>query len=125
MGVAAFLWLSEDLGEYAGMIALVCVIVAFGIFFEKYYNYAQGMLIITSQRVLNVEQKGFFKRRIIETDVNKIQDVSSNVSGVMRIFLKFGDLVIRTAGGSQGSEIIIKNIPHPYDVQQIIANIKK
>jgi hypothetical protein len=40
------------------------------------------------------------------------------------MFLKYGDLVIRTAGTSQGGEITVKNIPNPYDIQQVIARVK-
>jgi len=103
---------------------LVCVLVAFGIFFRAFYDYNQSVFVLTNQRVINVGQDGFWKRKITETDLEKIQDVASETSGIWRTMFKFGDLVIRTAGAGQGSEIIVKNIANPYEVQQEIVKIK-
>jgi uncharacterized membrane protein YdbT with pleckstrin-like domain len=120
-GISVYLfWPSQ----YSGMVILIAILVAFAIFFRAYFDYSQSVLVITNQRVINVDQNGFWKRKITETEINKIQDVSSETSGLFRTMLKFGDLVIRTAGVSQGSEIVAKNIANPYQVQQKIAGIK-
>lgn len=121
IGIGAILFWSSG---YSGVILLVCALVAFGIFFRVFYNYSQSMFVITNQRIINVGQDGFWRRKITETELEKIQDVASETSGLLRTMLKFGDLIIRTAGVSQGSEIIVKNIANPYEVQQEIARIK-
>jgi hypothetical protein len=41
------------------------------------------------------------------------------------MMLKFGDLVIRTAGASKGEELVVHNIANPYEVQQAIARLVK
>lgn len=121
LGIATIVFFSS---QFAGLVLVVCVAMALGIFMNSYYNYSQSVFLVTNQRVLNVNQNGFFKRRIIETDINKIQDVSSDTSGGFKTMLKFGDLVIRTAGASKEEAIIVKNIANPYEVQQRIARIK-
>jgi len=100
---------------------LICVPIALGVFFRAYYIYSASVLLITSQRVLYMDQANFFKKKIIETNLDKIQDVSSDMSGAIKTALGFGDLIIRTAGASQGTEIVIKNIPNPYQAQQEIT----
>lgn len=100
---------------------LVCVPVALGIFFRAYYIYSASVLLITSERVLYLDQKNFFRRKIIETNLDRIQDVSSDTSGMLKTALNYGDLIVRTAGASQGTEIIIEDIPKPYEVQQEIT----
>lgn len=121
IGIAAMLFWSSG---YSGLILLVCVLVAFSIFFRAFYDYSQSVFVITNQRIINVDQNGFWKRKITETDLDKIQDASSETSGILRTMIKFGDLIIRTAGVSQGSEIVVKNIANPYEVQQEIAKIR-
>jgi uncharacterized membrane protein YdbT with pleckstrin-like domain len=111
--------------QYAGMVLVICVLIGLGIFMRRFYDYSQSVFLITNQRLINVFQDGFLKRKITETDLNKVQDASSSTSGLFKTMLKFGDLTLRTAGASKGEEIIVKNIPHPYEVQQRIANIKK
>lgn len=121
IGIGAFLFWPN---QYAGMALVILILVAFGIFFRAYFDFSQSVFVITNQRVINVRQVGFWKRKITETEIEKIQDVSSETSGFFRTMFKFGDLVIRTAGVSQGSEIVVKNVANPYQVQQKIAGIK-
>lgn len=98
--------------------------ISFAIFFRAFYDYNQSMFVITNQRIINVGQKGFWKRKITETDLDKIQDVASETSGIWRTMFKYGNLIIRTAGASSGTEIVVENIANPYEVQQEIAKIK-
>lgn len=119
-GISVYLfWPSQ----YSGIVILLAILVAFGIFFRNYFDYSQSVFVISNQRVISVDQNGFWKRKITETEINKIQDVSSETSGMLRTMFKYGDLVIRTAGVSQGSEIRVKNIANPYQTQQRIASL--
>jgi hypothetical protein len=120
-GISVFLfWPSQ----YSGMVLLIFILIAFAIFFRTFYDYSQSVFVVTNQRVISVDQHGFWKRKITETEIEKIQDVSSETSGIFRTMFKFGNLMIRTAGVSQGSEIVVKNIANPYQVQQKIVAIK-
>lgn len=110
--------------EYAGLTAFIFFIVGIGLFSRAYFTTSQSVLLLTSQRVVSIAQTGFWIRRITETELKNIQDVSSETTGMFRTMLKFGNLIIRTSGAAQGSEIVIKNIPNPYEVQQLIAGTK-
>lgn len=118
MGIASVLFISNPA---TGLILLICVLIAIGIFVRRYYDFNQSVFIITDQRVISVEQDGFWKRKIIETERNKIQDITSDTKGFFRIMIKYGNLIIHTAGSSENSQIIVKNIPNPYEIQQKIA----
>ncbi|MFA4995921.1 MAG: PH domain-containing protein [Patescibacteria group bacterium] len=121
VGIAVYLfWPSQ----YSGMVLFITILIGLGIFFRTYFDYSQSVFVITNQRIINVDQDGFWKRKITETEIDKIQDAASETSGMLRTMFKFGDLVIRTAGVSQGSEIRVKNIANPYQVQQKIVSIK-
>lgn len=102
-------------------VTFLSVIAIFAIFGRSYYEFAASVFILTNQRVIYLDQVGFFKRKIIETNLDKIQDVASATDGMIRTTLDFGDLIIRTAGASAGSEIIVKSISQPYRIQQAIS----
>jgi hypothetical protein len=110
--------------QLAGPIAFVFVILGLGFFVRHYYAFTHSNFLITDQRVVNMEQFGFLARKITETEIKNIQDISSDTAGMYKTVLKFGDLVIRTSGASKGTEIIVKNIPNPYEVQQVIVNLE-
>lgn len=99
----------------------VCLPLALGIFSKAYYLYAASVLLITNQRVIYLDQKNFFQRKIVETNLDKIQDVASDTNGAIKTALGYGNLIIRTAGASQGTEIVVQNIPNPYQAQQEIT----
>lgn len=121
LAVSTILFIKNQL---SGAAALVCFVIAIGVFSRALYDYIQSVLIITSERLINVEQNGYFKRRITETELSNIQGVSSETNGLFKIMLKYGDLVVRTAGTNTGGEILVKNIGNPYEVQQKIAKLK-
>lgn len=122
LGIASMVMLSN---EATGLVLIICIAIAMGIFARSFYDYSQSVFIVTTQRLINVSQDGFWKREITETALDKIQDVSSRTNGMTRVMFKYGDLMVRTAGATQGGEIIVKNIPNPYEVQQKIAKLHK
>ena len=117
--VAALIYLGAS--TIFAISAFLALLIDFSIFGRVWYEFSASVFLITNQRIMYLDQVGFFKRKIIETNLDKIQDVSSDTSGMIRTSLDFGDVMIRTAGASAGSEIIIKNIAHPYQVQQAIS----
>lgn len=90
--------------------------------FRAIYAFKESIFIITDQRVFYVDQRGFFNRKIFEADLDKILDISSDTGGLARSMLKYGDIIIRTSGAREGGDIVIKNIPDPYNVQKIVTN---
>lgn len=117
--IIAFIYLGANI--YFSIITAICVIFAFATFSTAYYLYASSVFIITSERIIYLYQKTVLKRKVIETNLEKIQDVTSDTEGLMKNALDFGDLIIRTAGAGQGGEIVVKNIPSPYTIQQEIT----
>lgn len=88
-----------------------------------YYAYFNGFYILTNQRLLNINQRGFFNTQVSEAELNRIQDVSSEIAGFLQTLFKYGDVTIRTA--SNASLLILKNIGDPYNVQQAIVRALK
>lgn len=126
--LATAIWIFSGLFEWVKyLLPLAIIIGLFGatIFIGAFYSFKESMLVVTNQRVFNVDQKGFFTRKITELEHQNIQDISSDQKGFAKTVLHYGDLVIRTAGAGSGSEVIISNIPDPYEVQQLIMKVKK
>lgn len=90
-------------------------------FFKRWTDYYLDVLIITDKRVIDVEQKGFFNRDVATIGLEKIQDISVNVSGVLATFLDFGTLKIQSAG--EATEFVIKDIPEPNEIKSLIYEL--
>ena len=90
-------------------------------FFTEFIDYYLDVWIITNDRVVNIEQQGLFARTISELDLFKIQDVTSEVKGVIPTMFNFGNVYIQTAG--QKERFIFKNIPAPHEVRKTIVDL--
>jgi len=119
LGLGAILYLDS---KYAGLLLVLLILIGLALAANSFYNFFQSVFLVTNERLIYVNQRGFWHRKIIETEIGKVQDVASETQGLFKIILHFGNLIIRTAGASKGEEIVVKNIPNPYEVQKRIGN---
>jgi len=105
-------------------ISLAIFVFALIYFCRAFYAFRESIAILTDQRLFVIDQKGFFSRKIVEVDLDKILDVTTETSGLFRTMLKYGDVVVSTAGAREGGDIEVKNIPNPYYFQQRLANVR-
>lgn len=98
------------------------VFLAIGVIYLllQIYLYLNTIYILTDERVLAINQSKFLVRKINEVPLNNIQNVAHVRKGLFQMLMNYGDVEIQTAGSSVAMNI--KNIPHPYLVQQKILN---
>jgi len=88
------------------------------IFFVIWTDYYLDILIVTSKKVIDIEQKGLFHREVSTFHLNRIQDITIEINGIIATLLDFGNLHIQTAGEKR--EFIAKSIPCPSKVKKQI-----
>ena len=86
--------------------------------FVLWTNYYLDVWILTSERIIDINQKNLFSRVISEFPINRVQNVSIEVHGVIETLLKFGDLKVETAG--HGGGFTIRDAPNLYEAKNII-----
>lgn len=98
-----------------GLYLLYICVIAFFIAID----YCLDAWIITNQRIIAIEQKGLFRRTITELRYSRIQDITSDVSGLVATFFQFGNIMIQTA--AEQERMILRQITHPIETRRIIA----
>ena len=88
-------------------------------FFVVWTDYYLDILMLTNKRIIDIEQKGLFSREISTFRLDRIQDVTVKVNGVIPTFFDFGDIHIQTAG--EVPEISVKSVPNPHKVREIVS----
>ncbi len=96
---------------------LLMLWVSFFLFWTDYYL---DVLVITNQRIIDIEQHGLFNREISEFRLENLQDITTDISGVIATFLDFGDVHVQTA--SENRKFIINDAAHPEAVKRMIAD---
>ena len=93
------------------------------LFFLVWIDYYFDVWIVTNRRVINVEQKGLFSREVSELEFEKIQDVTTEVLGIIPTFLNYGNVYIQTAGEKE--RFTFADVGDPYRIKDIIMNLQK
>jgi len=70
-----------------------------------------------------MEQVSLFHRDVAELRLNTIQDVSSNVRGLLASFFRYGDILVQTASAEKRFQF--KQVPHPEIVARSILKLRE
>jgi hypothetical protein len=90
-------------------------------FFFSFIDYYLDVWIITSERIIAIEQKGFFSRTISEQRLYRIQDVTSDLKGILPTILNYGNVHVQTA--AEIERFIFSQVPDPEGVRSIIIKL--
>lgn len=90
-------------------------------FITTFVDYYLDTWVVTTYRVVSVEQHSLFSRTVSELDLTKVQDVTSEVKGVLPSVLNYGNVHIQTAGETK--RFIFEQVPHPHDIRKRILDL--
>lgn len=90
-------------------------------FIVKFIDYFLDVYLVTTDRVLDVAQTGLFSRKASELDLARVQDVTSDVKGVIPTLFGFGDVHIQTAG--EKNNFTFENVPKPDAIRKRILEL--
>lgn len=104
-----------------GMDFILVVILA-SIFYLVYeiWVWYLDCYIITNKRIIDIDQKGAFKRTVAELDLGGVQEAVYEINGPLEALFGFGSVKIKTS--SSGSMIVMEKVPHPEDVKRMISD---
>lgn len=104
---------------------VITILAVGGIIYTVYQWFIWNVsnYIVTNQRVIRIEQISLFNREISEAEIERIQEISSEIKGPIRTLFGFGTVKIRTA--SDAGKMDLEDVTNPYDIQQEIVRIQR
>lgn len=91
--------------------------------FLLWVDYYFDVWIVTNERIINIEQKGLFVREMSELHFASVQDVTSEVIGVIPTILNYGDVTVQTA--AEKGRFVFRQVPDPYKVKDLVIRLAK
>ncbi len=91
--------------------------------FFLWVDYFLDIWVITSARVINVEQKGLFARNTSELDYTHIQDVTSEIEGIIQTLFNYGDVYVQTA--SNENRFMFRHVAHPEKIKTLVMHLNR
>jgi len=79
-------------------------------------------LIITNQKIIDIDQKGIFQKVVSNIHLGKIHEVFYQIKGIGQTLTRTGNLYISLTNAK--TKIEISNIAKPQRIQQLILDLK-
>jgi PH (Pleckstrin Homology) domain-containing protein len=97
----------------------VGMVIGLLLLFPSWITWYFSVFIVTDKRLIQITQKGFFHRSVIDMGLNQIQMVNYQVAGLQETLLGFGTIMMQTFVG----DLIIHEVPHPAKIQKKLLEI--
>lgn len=97
------------------------ILFLFAGFFQSLTDYYLDVWIITSSRIIAIDQRGLFRRSVASCRIERIQNVDVEINGVIATLFDFGTLRVETAG--EDHDFIIKGVGKPREAKASILEI--
>lgn len=83
--------------------------------------YYLSLQVITEIRMVDVDQKGLFGRKVTEIQIENVEEATSHASGILATIFNFGDVLVQTSGSV--AEFEFNNVAHPEQVKKLIIDL--
>lgn len=96
------------------------------IFTMMFHNYYLSIQIVTSKRIIDIDQTGLFKREVNELYFNEIQNITYKQNGMLALLFNFGDVIVETAGEQskvETSGFVFDSVANPQKVSEKISEV--
>ncbi len=84
----------------------------------SFTRYFLNAWILTNKRIVEIKQRRYFSRGVSSLFLSRVQDVTTDVTGVLPSLLGIGDIKVQTA--AEDIEFIMHGIPRPEQMRDII-----
>ncbi len=117
-----FVWLSDPLLGPTITVLLGMYFLAVWLFaFMQFADYYLDTWIVTTERVIDNEQHGLFNRTASELHLANIQDVTSEINGVLHTFFNYGDVFVQTA--AEKERFTFHDVANPEKLKESILKL--
>lgn len=114
--------LQTGLGATLFPLAALCYWMYILLFaFNAWLDYYLDYWIVTDRRVVSIEQTGLFDRHVAELPLERVQDASSDIRGVLGTILHYGDVLVQTAG--EQNRFVFEQVPNPNQVVALVLDL--
>lgn len=88
---------------------------------RRWIIWRKDILIITNQRIIDINQKNLFDKEVAEISFYKMRDIIYKVKGILATVFDFGRIELHLVGGSI---LVLERVPNPRKIQEILIKLK-
>ncbi|HKB88104.1 MAG TPA: hypothetical protein VKC53_00495 [Patescibacteria group bacterium] len=103
------------------IITLAWYLITMAYALESFLSWYFNVYFVTTLRVIDVDFYNLVYKQVSDANIDKIQDVTYNMGGVIRTIFNYGNVFIQTA--AEVSEFDFLAVPYPDKVAKIIEDL--
>lgn len=103
------------------IVVLGWYLITFSFILENFLTWYYNVYIITDERIIDVDFYNLIYKEITHAGIDKIQDTTIKMGGVIRSIFNYGDIFIQTA--SEIPHIDFLAVPNPDKVVKILNEL--
>lgn len=109
--------------DWWGIILFVLpIVLSLLLLFKTIFVWQRNILIITTHRIVDIDQKGFFHKEISRVSYDQVEDVAGSIKGFWGTIFRYGNVIIQTGNGKV--EVIVDRIKQPVHIQEEIQEMR-
>ena len=89
--------------------------------FIEFTDFYLDTWIVTTERIINVEQRGLFHRTASELDLAAVQDTTAEIKGIIQTIFNYGQVYVQTAG--EKGRFHFKNVSDPEHIKELVTQL--
>lgn len=106
---------SSPLGRAALGVWLLMVWTGAWSAFTRYFL---NLWVLTNERIVEIDQPAYFRREVSSLLLDRVQDVTTEISGILPSLLDIGTITVQSAGAV--NEFRMTGIPRPQQMRDLI-----
>jgi hypothetical protein len=108
-------------GNSLVIATLFWYLITFGFFFQKLLSWFFNVLVVTNKKIVDMDFIGLAYKNVSETMLYNIEDITSNITGIVGTIFNIGDVFIQTAAEKREFEFI--GADDPSKVRDLIIDL--
>lgn len=107
--------------SFASLVVLWALwgLVLWSVFWQFWTTYYMDIWVVTNKRIIDIDYQRLFDRNIAILRLDRVQDITTHVEGVVGTLLRYGSVVVQTAGSEK--EFVIDQIANPEALRDVIS----
>lgn len=105
--------------QVVSLVLWYLFVFAFG--FERFLSWYYNLYIVTDERVIDVDFHSLLYKKISQAKIDRIEDVTFVMGGLVKTVFNFGTVYIQTA--AEQREFDFEEVPHPDRVAKILNEL--
>lgn len=101
---------------------LIWYLISTAYFLESFLTWFFNVYIVTDERVIDIDFYNLIYKEVSDASIDRIQDVTYNMGGVIRTMFNYGDVLIQTA--SEVPNFEFQAVPKPDKVAKVLQDLR-